>query len=75
MNYFENGVVKDSGYYKEGLREGLWVHRSEASQGVWTGMYRHGIRQYEWKYYNPSGKLLLIVFFNKKGEEEWRKLM
>jgi hypothetical protein len=75
MNYFENGVVKDSGYYKEGLREGLWVHRTDAKNGTWKGMYKHGIRQKEWKYYNTSGKLLLIVFFNNKGEEEWRKAM
>ncbi|MBS4065482.1 MAG: hypothetical protein KGZ74_13025 [Chitinophagaceae bacterium] len=75
MNYFENGVVKDSGYYKEGLREGLWVHRADVRSGTWKGMYKHGIRQKEWKYYNTTGKLLLIVFFNNKGEEEWRKTL
>lgn len=75
MNYFENGVVKDSGFYKEGLREGLWLHRTDAGSGTWKGMYKHGIRQKEWKYYQTSGKLLLIVFFNHKGEEEWRKTM
>lgn len=75
MNYFENGTVKDSGYYKEGLREGLWIHRIDVANGTWKGMYKHGIRQKEWKYYNTSGKLMLIVFFNNKGEEEWRKSM
>lgn len=75
MNYFENGAVKDSGYYKEGLREGLWVHRADVSSGTWKGIYKHGIRQKEWKYYNLTGKLLLIVFFNNTGEEEWRKTL
>jgi antitoxin component YwqK of YwqJK toxin-antitoxin module len=75
MNYFENGVVKDSGYYKEGLREGLWVQRTVADGGTWKGMYKQGIRQKEWKYYNASGKLKLMIFFNNKGEEEWRKTM
>ena len=75
LNYFENGVVKDSGYYKEGLREGLWVHRADVRSGTWKGMYKHGIRQKEWKYYNTTGRLLLIVFFNNKGEEEWRKTL
>jgi antitoxin component YwqK of YwqJK toxin-antitoxin module len=73
MNYFENGIVKDSGHYKEGLREGLWVQRNNSSGGKWMGMYKHGNRQKEWKYYNTAERLQLIVFFNKKGEEVWRK--
>jgi antitoxin component YwqK of YwqJK toxin-antitoxin module len=75
MNYFENGVVKDSGYYKEGLREGLWIQRSDAKNGTWKGMFKQGIRQKEWKYYNAYGKLSIIIFFNNKGQEEWRKTM
>lgn len=75
LNYFENGVVKDSGYYKEGMRDGLWIHRTEATAGTWKGLYQNGVRQKEWKYYSHAGKLLLIVFFNHKGEEAWRKTM
>jgi antitoxin component YwqK of YwqJK toxin-antitoxin module len=73
INYFENGVTKDSGYYKEGLKEGIWLHRADAGTGLWKGMYKHGVKQKEWKYYNAAGKLKLIVFFNNRGEEEWRK--
>lgn len=72
INYFENGVAKDSGYYKEGLKEGLWIHR-DAQSGTCKGMYKQGIRQKEWKYFTPAGKLALIIFYNNKGEEEWRK--
>jgi antitoxin component YwqK of YwqJK toxin-antitoxin module len=73
MNFFENGILKDSGYYKDGLKEGLWLHRSDAQNGKWIGLYKHGLKQKEWKYYQQSGKLTTIVFFNSKGREEWRK--
>lgn len=73
INYFENGSTKDSGYYKEGLKEGLWMHRADTVAGVWKGFYKHGFKEKEWKYYSTSGKLKLIVFFNSRGEEEWRK--
>ena len=75
MNYFENGVVKDSGYYKEGLKDRMWVHRKTANSGLWKGSYKNGVKHKEWKYYNASGKLLLIVFYTGDGKEEWRKEM
>jgi antitoxin component YwqK of YwqJK toxin-antitoxin module len=74
INYFENGILKDSGYYKEGLKVGLWVHRTDPKNGKWIGLYHHGIKQKEWKYYQSSGKLTTIIFFNDKGREVWRKL-
>lgn len=73
MNYFDNGIVKDSGYYKEGLRDGVWVHRT--ADGMWKGAYKNGIRYNEWKFYNTAGKLNLIIFYNKQGKETGRKKM
>lgn len=73
INYFENGIVKDSGYYKVGLKDGIWMHRNAATTGVWKGSYKHGVKHKEWKYYNPAGKLMLIVFYSGDGKEEWRK--
>jgi antitoxin component YwqK of YwqJK toxin-antitoxin module len=73
INYFENGMAKDSGYYKDGLKEGIWLHRADASAGFWKGIYKHGVRQKEWKYYTAEGKLKRIVFFNSRGQEEWHK--
>ena len=73
INYFENGLVKDSGYYKDGLREGVWTHRT--AEGLWKGAYKNGIRYNEWKMYNAAGKLLLIIFYNTNGHETGRKKM
>ncbi len=73
MNYFDNGIVKDSGHYKNGLRDGVWVHRT--TEGNWKGAYKNGIRYNEWKLYNAAGKLSLIIFYNKQGKETGRKKM
>lgn len=73
MNYFDNGMVKDSGYYKEGLRDGVWMHRT--AEGLWKGAYKNGIRYNEWKMYNAAGKLSLIIFYNSNGKETGRKKM
>jgi hypothetical protein len=75
MNYYSNGQVKDSGYYKEGLKNGVWLHRTAANGSYWKGAYKHGHHVSEWKLYNVSGKLILLVFYNHSGEELWRKEM
>jgi antitoxin component YwqK of YwqJK toxin-antitoxin module len=72
MNFYENGIVKDSGYYKYGLKESLWIHRDTDGSYVF-GVYKNGLRQKDWKRYNSKGKLIAIIFYNRKGEEQWRK--
>lgn len=71
LNYFNNGITKDSGYYKNGLRDGVWMHRT--TDGVWKGAYKNGERMSQWKLYNEAGKLRLIIFYNRNGVEESRK--
>jgi hypothetical protein len=73
MNFFSNGITRDSGMYKDGLPEGLWLHRNYAEGYYWSGVYKNGVRQYEWKQYSAAGKLLLLIFYNKEGEETGRK--
>jgi antitoxin component YwqK of YwqJK toxin-antitoxin module len=73
MNFFTTGVTKDSGYYKDGLREGIWLHREKADGGWWQGAYKNGMCQHEWKQYDSRGRLVQIVFYNKNGEETGRR--
>ena len=75
MNLSSEGMVLDSGYYKNGLPNGFWEHRSPASGSLWKGAYRNGLRQQEWKKYSPDGKLELIIFYSKNGLELWRKTL
>lgn len=72
MNFHANGQVKDSGYYKDGLPDGLWLH-ADQNGFTWQGAYKSGTRILEWKQFNKAGQLLLIVFYNRRGEEEGRK--
>jgi antitoxin component YwqK of YwqJK toxin-antitoxin module len=71
MNFYTNGHVKDSGYYKDGLPDGIWLHADDES--TWQGVYKNGVRTHEWKQFNKAGQLLLIIFYNRKGEEEGRR--
>lgn len=72
MNFFVNGQARDSGYYKDGLRTGKWVHRDAAGSSWWEGAYQDGTRVKEWKHYNNHGKLIEIAIY-RKGEISWRK--
>lgn len=72
MNFYSNGITKDSGYYKNGLKEGIWIHRDD--KGTWMmGAYRNSVKTDDWKQYDARGKLLHIIFYDKKGTEQWRK--
>ncbi|MBC7946726.1 MAG: hypothetical protein H7Y42_02520 [Chitinophagaceae bacterium] len=74
MNFYSNGLVKDSGYYNNGLREGLWIHK-EATGSYVQGAYRNGVRTGDWKRYDTNNRITAIIIYNKKGVEEWRKTM
>ncbi|HEY6504227.1 MAG TPA: hypothetical protein VIZ28_09660 [Chitinophagaceae bacterium] len=72
MNFYSNGSTKDSGYYRNGLKDGIWIHRDD--NGAWLmGMYKNSVRSGDWKQYDAKGRLVSIIFYNKKGTEEWRK--
>jgi antitoxin component YwqK of YwqJK toxin-antitoxin module len=73
MNYFSNGIVKDSGYYKDGLKEGLWIHHNDAAGSWFSGAYKNGMRQYEWKHYDANGRLMELIFYDESGKVDRRK--
>ena len=73
-NYFSDGTVKDSGNYKNGLPEGIWIKWTDDKQFYWNGHYHHGVKNKEWKLYASNGKLIRILFF-KEGKYIWRKDM
>ncbi len=74
LTYHKNGTLQDSGLYKHGLREGVWVHRTKEGR-LEKGLYKTGLRQLEWKEYDSAGKLTAIIFYNQKGEANRRKTM
>jgi antitoxin component YwqK of YwqJK toxin-antitoxin module len=73
MNFFPDGQVKDSGYYQNGLRQGVWIQREASTGSSRMGAYKNGNRVKDWRVYAPSGKLVGMIFYNNKGEEQSRK--
>lgn len=70
MNFYETGLTKDSGYYKNGLRDGIWLEGKE--KGIyWTGTYLNGNKTGTWKLFN--GKRLIEMIEYRNGREEFRK--
>jgi len=70
MNFYESGHRKDSGHYKNGLRDGIWIESN--TEGLhWTGTYSNGIKTGTWKQYN--GKRLLEMVEYRNGREQWRR--
>jgi antitoxin component YwqK of YwqJK toxin-antitoxin module len=73
INYFDNGIVKDSGYYKNGLRNGKWIHRDSVGSVWLQGAYQNGHRIKEWKVYDRNNKLIELLFYNHSGQLSWQK--
>jgi antitoxin component YwqK of YwqJK toxin-antitoxin module len=73
MNFFPDGIVKDSGYYKNGLRQGVWLHRDAKREIKNKGSYVNGVKVKEWKRYDASGKLQELSFYSSQGILKWRK--
>ncbi len=70
-NYFPDGAIKDTGNYKNGLPEGLWIKWTDDKQFYWQGHYQHGRKNKEWKLYTTNDKLIRIVFY-RQGKYLWR---
>ena len=71
-NYFSDGSIKDSGIYRDGLPEDLWIKWTDDKKFYWKGFYHHGIKNKEWKLYSSTGQLIRITFY-KEGKYLWRR--
>lgn len=67
-SWFENGMVKDSGYCDNGIREGVWEEWDESMKMRAVGFYKNGLRWKDWRYYNKEGKLQYIKVYNRQEE-------
>lgn len=74
MNYFPDGHVRDSGYYRNGLRQGIWVQWESSSGPFHQGNYNNGLRTKEWRTYDASGRIKEMAFYNSKGEATGKKV-
>ena len=67
IEFNEDGSIRKSGIYINGLREGVWEeHKPGGVKAV--GTYRHGYPNGEWRYYDQRGKLIKWKRFDNKGK-------
>lgn len=67
INYYENGAVKDSGNYVNGLKHGLWKEAVNANM-YGTGIYHNGNRFHQWKYFDKNGDLVYTEYYRNNGK-------
>lgn len=70
VNYNEDGSIKDSGHYENGLQQGLWTE--DAVTYYSKGWYEKGLRNKQWKTYNRNGEIVRIEEY-KMGKLVWKK--
>ncbi len=68
MNFYPDGSVKDSGYYRNGLREDHWVEKTANGATEMAGTYVHGVKTGVWTVRDNQGKIRCLQHYSKKGE-------
>ena len=73
MEYFLNKNIKISGYYDNGLKEGIW--KSWDSDGILIDYYtwKKGQRNGNFKLFNGHGKIKEIGIYKDNLLEGWKK--
>ena len=82
-SWHENGNIKSTGYYVEGLKDSLWQLYDESGILTGTGMYDNDVENGTWVHYYPEGvvsdsgtyldgmKEGLWKFYNETGSLEY----
>jgi antitoxin component YwqK of YwqJK toxin-antitoxin module len=63
INYWQNGLVKDSGHYYNGLKHELWKESVNEMKDWGFGFYKHGEREGQWKFYNAQDQLVYTATY------------
>jgi antitoxin component YwqK of YwqJK toxin-antitoxin module len=66
--YFDNGLLQDSGYCENGIREGVWEEWDEEQGMRAVGFYKGGLRWKDWRFYNKEGKIQFVKRYNRTEE-------
>jgi antitoxin component YwqK of YwqJK toxin-antitoxin module len=65
INYYPNGQAKDSGYYKNGRRQGYWHEWYSNGTLKQLGFYEKGEKHSSWKLYNEKGVLVQLEEYRR----------
>jgi len=72
VNYYENGMVSDSGYFYKGVKDGVWFQYHANGELKESGAWKLGQRVGTWKNLYPSGNLSMLRVY-KYGKVSEKK--
>ncbi|MGD1849041.1 MAG: toxin-antitoxin system YwqK family antitoxin [Salibacteraceae bacterium] len=62
--YYEDGRVRETGFFKDGQNHGHWVSYRPDGQKNAEGLYHYSQREGNWRYWTPNGDVYAVVQFN-----------
>ncbi len=72
LSYFENGLLKEKGYYKNGLKHGNWSAYNEQGQATSSAHFNLGKKDGEWLIWDNEGNLRYkIAYENGVAVGNW----
>lgn len=66
-SFFPDGKLKDSGYFNNGLKSGVWQESSDDRKISSRGFYKKGTKRGDWRFYSPEGKFLYLRKYTWQG--------
>jgi antitoxin component YwqK of YwqJK toxin-antitoxin module len=65
--FYENGQVKETGFFIDDKKDGVWEHFNEKGIKVSEASYTEGIKDGNWSVWNENGVMLYhLVYENGK---------
>ncbi len=63
--YYDNGNVKQEGFFKDGKLDGVWVSYDERGNKTVEGEYAEGLKTGKWTFFNDKN-LTEVAFADSK---------
>lgn len=67
MTWFENGAINSETYYKDGIKDSIYVVYAESGQKIVSGQYKKGTKVGKWEFYSSNGKPQGMEIYDMDG--------
>ncbi|MBC7850672.1 MAG: hypothetical protein H7Y31_13105 [Chitinophagaceae bacterium] len=75
VSWFSDGSLKDSGFYKQNEKVGVWIEWLEDGEVRSVGQYIHDWKKRTWRYYDKRGKLIYLRKFKSLQKDRTGELI
>ncbi|SFB13179.1 hypothetical protein SAMN05660845_1792 [Flavobacterium swingsii] len=73
-SFYENGQIKQVGFYKDGKVQGKWISFSEVGEKLAQGEYNNGVKTGKWFFWNQNTLSEVDYSDNRVAEvKKWAK--